>query len=293
MFPTSTTFWIEEPISTNRENEKSNSSLNFITEPEKIFYYIDSEDIAFRMKLNYLPSNSNSIVIENKIWGINVHDNKSKKLLFSLQLNDNPENCTIELLDENKIIKSILEGVIHNPAQQNDNIKIIIIQEKALGIVESKSEKVVSFYLDFRFPNRLIYKSIPKLIGKDLNCYLSYYVLDKEILGLKELDPTAKRNEPRENASSMPVPPLEEVNLLIEENLPKTEIPLINSSLNDSDLLVNKTIPINHQLLEDRPLCNETHSNNEVNILTEDLLVTDKEASDKGASQGRYKLIKI
>ncbi|MBP2024007.1 hypothetical protein J2Z44_003857 [Clostridium punense] len=285
MFPTSNTFWIEEPISTNRESEKSNSILNFITEPEKIFYYIDSEDIAFRMKLNYFPSNSNSIVIENKTWGINVHDNNSKKLLFSLQLNDNPENCTIELLDENKIIRSTLEGVIHNPAQQNDNIKIIIIQEKVLGIAESKSEKVVSFYLDFRFPNKLIYKSIPKLIGKDLNCYLSYYVLDKDMLDLEELHPTAKTNEPRENTSSMPVLPLEQVNLLIEENLPKTEMPLINSDLKDSDLLVNKIISINHQALEDRPLCNETQSYNQVNILTKGLPITDKETSHESTSK--------
>lgn len=187
MFPKSEDQWIEEPIRSVKKNGAVNSFKEFNIEPKKIFYYVDAEDIAFRMKLNYLIINSTAIVAENKIWGINIIDVETDKLLFSLQLNDTKEDCYLELLDENKSIKETLKGVISTPENENDNIKITMILDDNVSSSSSHTGNVVSFFLDFKFPNKLIYKNIPSLIGKDLNCYLTYYLLSEEKTNLVKI----------------------------------------------------------------------------------------------------------
>lgn len=194
MFPKSEDQWIEEPIRSIKKNGAVNSIKEFNIEPNKIFYYMDAEDIAFRMKLNYLIINSIAIVAENKIWGMNIIDVDTDKLLFALQLNDTKEDCYLELLDENKNIKETLKGVISTPENEHDNIKITMITDDNLSFNSTQTRNVVSFFLDFKFPNKLIYKNIPSLIGKDLNCYLTYYILGEEKTNLVKVDSLAEIN---------------------------------------------------------------------------------------------------
>lgn len=194
MFPKSEDQWIEEPIRSIKKNGAVNSIKEFNIEPNKIFYYMDAEDIAFRLKLNYLIINSTAIVAENKIWGMNIIDVDTDKLLFALQLNDTKEDCYLELLDENKNIKETLKGVISTPENEHDNIKITMITDDNISFNSTQTGKVVSFFLDFKFPNKLIYKNIPSLIGKDLNCYLTYYILGEEKTNLVKVDSLAEIN---------------------------------------------------------------------------------------------------
>ncbi|MPM86630.1 hypothetical protein SDC9_133720 [bioreactor metagenome] len=125
---------------------------------------------------------------------MNIIDVDTDKLLFALQLNDTKEDCYLELLDENKNIKETLKGVISTPENEHDNIKITMITDDNLSFNSTQTRKVVSFFLDFKFPNKLIYKNIPSLIGKDLNCYLTYYILGEEKTNLVKVDSLAEIN---------------------------------------------------------------------------------------------------
>lgn len=216
MFPKSDADWIEEFISPSDKNNMLNSYKDFMIQPEKIFYYIDDEDIAFRIKLNYPLMSFNSVMAENKIWGININDAISKNLLFSLQLNDTKEDCTIELLDKNHIIKASLKGKINKFEEVDDNIKITMIPIDFSNSTNSATVQLAAFLLDFKFPNKLIYKSLPDLVGKELNCYLNYYILDKSALTTKENSKLNINKSIDKAISAETVPSLDYVNSLVK-----------------------------------------------------------------------------
>ena len=216
MFPKSDADWIEEFISPSEKNNMLNSYKDFMIQPEKIFYHIDDEDIAFRIKLNYPLMSFNSVIAENKIWGITVNDAVSKNLLFSLQLNDTKEDCTIELLDKNQIIKTSLKGKVSKFEEADDNIKITMIPIDFSNSTNSDATQLAAFLLDFKFPNKLIYKHLPDLFGKELNCYLNYYILDKSPLTTKE-NSNLNINETIDKAIlAKTVPSLDYVNSLVK-----------------------------------------------------------------------------
>jgi len=224
MFPKSEEHWIEESMDSSEQNI-INMSKDFLVKPEKIFYYIDSEDIAFRIKLNYLLINSNPILAENKIWGINVKDSSSSKILFSLQLNDTSEDCTIELLDENKVLKASLKGKLSEPEKEDDNIKIAIIPEKKSDDAKIYFGSTVYFFIDFKFPIKLLFNHLPHLAKKDLDCNLSYYILNKEKTALKETNLVVANRSSKNHSSANDIPSLDYINLLVK-NTNEVEIPL-------------------------------------------------------------------
>jgi hypothetical protein len=180
MFPTSDTNWIEEPLNLDKKASFTSVNNGNIIEVEKIFYHMDSEDMVFRMKINCLAIKDDSKIAENKIWGICINDSHSKKLLFALQVNDTNDNCTIDLLNEDKINKTSIEGKISDPEKEDDNIRITLIPSEDLDKESISPVEAISFYLDFKFPNKLIYTHISNLVGKDLNCFLTHYITQKK-----------------------------------------------------------------------------------------------------------------
>jgi hypothetical protein len=177
MFPASDADWIEEPLTQNVKNNLFDIKNNNIIELKKIFYHMDSEDMAFRMKLDCLIIKDTSNIAENKTWGINVNDSDTKNLLFILQLKDTMDKCTIELFDEKKTKKVSVEGKISDPSQNEDNIKITMIPSEVSDKENGNPVNVISFYLDFKFSNKLLYEHLPNLIGKAFNCNLTHFIL--------------------------------------------------------------------------------------------------------------------
>lgn len=173
MFPKSDAGWVEEPLNLDKTDNFSIIDNKNIIQLEKIFYHIDSEDMAFRIKLNCLIVNHDSKIAENKTWRVAVTDSDSKNLLFSIQVNDSIEKSTIDLLDKRGSIRTSIDGKINEPEKEDDNIKIIIISSDDLN---TEATSTFSFYLDFKFPNKLVYSHIPNLVGKNLNCNLSCFI---------------------------------------------------------------------------------------------------------------------
>ncbi|MEG0772533.1 hypothetical protein [Clostridium sp.] len=178
MFPATDGDWIEESLEQNKKNDLINLNNISIIEVNKLYYHVDSEDIAFRIKINCLITKDTTKIPENTTWGININDSDSKKLLFSLQLNDTNDKCTIELLDQNKTTRTSLEGKTSVPAEKEDNIKITTLSSEAIDTINMDQSNLICFNIDFKFPNNLIYKHLPTLINKELNCYLTYYILE-------------------------------------------------------------------------------------------------------------------
>jgi hypothetical protein len=180
MFPASDGDWIEESLEQNTKTDLINLNNIRVIEVNKLYYHIDSEDIAFRMRINCLITKDTSTIPENTTWGININDSDSKKLLFSLQLNDTNDKCTIELLDQNKTKRTSIEGKTSVSAEKEDNIKIMTLPSEVMDTTNMDKSNSICFNIDFKFPNNLIYKHLPNLINKEFNCYLTYYILESK-----------------------------------------------------------------------------------------------------------------
>ncbi|MPN63093.1 hypothetical protein SDC9_210847 [bioreactor metagenome] len=98
----------------------------------------------------------------------------------------------------------------------DDNIKIAMIPEKKSDDSKTYFGSTVHFFIDFKFPIKLLYKYLPHLTKKGLDCSLSNYILDKEATPLKKNNFVVDNKSSKSPSSSNDVPSLDYINLLVK-----------------------------------------------------------------------------